>query len=951
VVLSHQTGVRIPVALPTQARAGRGFAKAIRAAGTSLVLLGVIFPPAASAQPRETAARRAAKLPANVERLDSLAGITEYRLRSNGMKILVSPNHAAPVFTFMVVYHVGSRNEAPGNTGSAHLLEHMLFNKSTKNFGKANHKKTFQEVLYESGADYASSNMTTWYDRMTGYSTLPAEKLETAMKIEADRLGRALILDSERQPEMSVVRNEYEIGENSPYRALDKAVIGTAIQAHPYHWNTIGYRSDIEGVTTEKLQEHYRDFFHPDNAEAILVGDFDTATALRLFDREFGAFPKSKTPIPAVITIEPPQEGERRVVVRRTGQVGIVEIAYLRPNSLHPDFIPLDVLSNILAAGVNSRLYQALVEPGLATDVDSWNYTLRDPFPIVAQATVSPGRSHQEVEKAMKSALERVGREGVSAAELDRAKNQLEVSVIRGRDGTYELASSLGEAVASADWKWLVGYVDALRRVSTEDVKRVAATYLLPDHATVGWFVPAVQEKAEAKATPAKKAPPRSSRSSRSKKSGAGGASPEEGFAARTLHRTLPNGLTLDVVANHAVPTVAVQGTVFAGRMEAPAGKAAIPELTAAMLTRGTTTRDKRAIAATLDGVGAQLSIFAGLTEATITGTALSRDLRLLLVMLADEIRNPAFADSELAKAKLEMRANVLRAADNTAARGLDRLSRLAYPEGHPYRAATSDAMLASLDAAKSADLRAFWRARYAGAATILAVVGDVDPEATAALVDSLFAPIPRGERPVHTGSPVSQNAPERAVETMKGKANVDFLFGQASGLRRNDPDYDASMIANAALGQSSLTSRIGKRVRDTEGLSYSLYSRYLWTDYVDGLWIVDVAVAPQNVAKALRSTKEEIDRYASGGITDDEVLVQKEFFAGNYRVRLGTNGGVAAALCTAEKFGFGPSYLDDYPKRIRAVTRDQVNDVIRHRIHPEKMHLVVAGDLSAIPE
>ncbi len=273
-------------------------------------------------------------LPQNVEKIDSFRGIDQYRLRSNGMTILLAPDHTSPVFTFMVVYHVGSRNEAPGNTGSAHLLEHMIFNKSTENFGKAKGHKTFQEVLYEAGADFASTNMTTWYDRMNGYSTLPADKLELAMRIEADRLSRGLILDSERQSEMSVVRNEYEIGENNPGRRSDKAIIASAIQAHPYHWSTIGYRSDIEGVTTEKLREHYQTFFHPDNAEAMLVGDFDTEQALALFDREFGSFPKSSKPIPEVITVEPPQEGERRAIVQRPGTVGMVMLGYMRPGAL-----------------------------------------------------------------------------------------------------------------------------------------------------------------------------------------------------------------------------------------------------------------------------------------------------------------------------------------------------------------------------------------------------------------------------------------------------------------------------------------------------------------------------------------------------------------------------------------------------------------------------------------
>jgi zinc protease len=259
------------------------------------------------------------KLPANVEWVDSLGGITQYRLKSNGMTILLKQNDAAPVITFEVVYHVGSRNEAPGNTGSAHLLEHMLFNKSTQNFGRALGHKTFQELLFAAGCDYSSTNMTTWYDRMNGYSTLPADKLELAMKIEADRLGRALILDKERQPEMTVVRNEYEIGENNPSTALYKAVVGAAIQAHPYHWDTIGYRSDIEGVSTETLRQHYKDFFWPDNAEAILVGDFDPATALRVFDHEFGVFAHSSKPIPAVPSSRH-KKARLRVIVRGPGR-------------------------------------------------------------------------------------------------------------------------------------------------------------------------------------------------------------------------------------------------------------------------------------------------------------------------------------------------------------------------------------------------------------------------------------------------------------------------------------------------------------------------------------------------------------------------------------------------------------------------------------------------------
>ncbi len=917
-------------------------------------------------------AAAAATLPPGIEQLDSRGGITEYRLRSNDMHILLSPDHAAPVITFEVVYHVGSRNEAPGNTGSAHLLEHLLFNKSTKNFGKANGKPTFQEVLAAAGADFTSTNMTTWLDRMTGYSTLPSNRLDLAMKIEADRLGRALLLDSERQPEMSVVRNEYEIGENNPERALDKAVIAAAIAAHPYHWSTIGYRSDIEGVSTATLREHYEAFFHPDNATAILVGDFDTPKALAMFASEFGAFSHSKKPIPKVITVEPPQEGERRVTVRRQGQVGLVELAYMRPGSKDPDFIPIDVLQAVLGFGVNSRLHQALVEQRLATDVTASNYTLMDPYPLVVRATVAPGVEHRKVEDAIKDVLYGVAKNGVTADEVARAKSQIEVSVIRSRDGTYHYCSSLGEAVASADWKWFVDYLDRLHRVTPEDVQRVAAKYLVPDHATVGWFVPekgasaaaasAAAQRGGADADQASSGAARHESAEQSPSSVARSATPVAAKAApaapdartfveRTVRRELPNGIVLDVIANHAVPTVAIEGIVLAGQMQAPSGKPAVPGLTAMMLNRGTQSASKEAIAAKLDGVGAQLDIESGPYHATVTGAGLSRDLPLLLETLADELQHPAFAGGELEKARLEMKANVLRAADDTRQRAMDLATQRVFPEGHPYRAPGKDAMLSSIDATTLDDLRAFHASRYVGDGTCVAIVGDVDPERVVALFEKQFGGLRKGAKPVYGAPPVELGEATREVITMPGKANLDLIYAHASGLKRSDSDYDAALIANAVLGQSSLTARLGKRIRDAEGLSYTLWSRFLMSDMLDGLWLTDIRIAPQNLGKAMHSADEVMATYAREGPTDAEIEAQKSFFAGNYQVHLADNAGVANALVDAEKFGLGPGYLDEYPARVRAVTKAEVVAAMRKHMHPEAAHVIASGDVQALPQ
>jgi zinc protease len=904
-------------------------------------------------------------LPPNVEKIDSFRGVDQYRLKSNDMTILLVPDHASPVVTFMVVYHVGSRNEAPGNTGSAHLLEHMIFNKSTENFGRAKGHKTFQEVLYEAGADFSSTNMTTWNDRMNGYSTLPSDKLELAMKIEADRLNRGLILDSERQSEMSVVRNEYEIGENDPLQALWKAVVSTSIQAHPYHWDTIGYRSDIEGVTTEKLREHYKTFFHPNNAEAILVGDFDTEQALAMFDREFGAFPKSEKPIPQVITVEPPQEGERRTIVSRPGAVGMVMLGYIRPGSKHPDFIPMEVLTSILADGVNSRLYRALVDPGLATDVGANNFTFKDPYPLIINASLAQGKSHEDVEKALKVALAEIAAKGVTDEEVKQAQQRIEVSVIRSRDGTYNYASNLGEAVASADWKWFLTYIDNIKAVTAADVKRVAAAHVIPEHATVGWFVP--RSGGAAAAEPALSKAEGAAVVATTKASGNNPVVPQSGttapqaprkpasgsFAQRTVRKVLKNGIIVDVVENHAVPTVAIRGLAFAGDNAAPAGKRALPALTARMLQRGTKSRTKEQISKLLDDVGASRAYSTNATEALLNANGMSRDLAMLIGILADELKNPAFGAEELAKAQKELENDYLRAADNTSARAMERLSQLVYSPEHPYYAVGRDKLVASVTAATADDLRAFHRSRYNGANMIFAIVGDVDAAKTIALVEKHFGDLPKGQRidfaSVARTSPREQGV--REAVTLRGKANMNIVMGTASGLRRTDPDYEAAIIANAALGQNSLSSRIGRRVRDTEGLSYSLASRYGSSDLLDGVWWVNVNVAPQNLKKAMQSTMEEIVKFGREGVTDEEVAAQKSFFAGNYQVGLGSNAGVAGALVTAEKFGYGPKYLDEFPARIRAVTKEQVNAASRKHFFPDKLHVIVAGDLETLPE
>jgi zinc protease len=413
------------------------------------------------------------------------AGIREFRLVSNGLRVLLLRNTVAPVATFCVVYHVGSRNEAVGYTGATHLLEHLMF-KGTPDFDREN-GTAVAAVLEALGARF---NATTWFDRTNYYETIPSDQIETAVRIEASRMRGAFLRDSDRAPEMTVVRNEYERGENSPFQVLYKETFATAFREHPYHHPTIGWRADIEGVTTDRLKEFYDVFYHPNNATAMLIGDFEEADALAMIERYFGRIPPSQRPIPEVYTFEPPQQGERRFTVRRTAQVAWTALSWRTVAARHADTPALAVLGNVLGGGLTARLHLALVETSLALSVTVVPWQLRDPALFSVFAPVRPGVEPGIVEKTIRAEAARVAAEGVTEAEAHKARTQIEAEVIFERDSTDQVAASLSEAIAVADWEWYADYPDLVRRVTTDDLRRVAATYFVDDGLTCGVYLP-----------------------------------------------------------------------------------------------------------------------------------------------------------------------------------------------------------------------------------------------------------------------------------------------------------------------------------------------------------------------------------------------------------------------------------------------------------------------------
>ena len=424
------------------------------------------------------------------EQIKSSGDIDEYRLKSNDLRVLMLQDTSTPVATFMVTYHVGSRNEAIGYTGSTHLLEHLMF-KGSRNFNKEKGTAIWDE-LQSIGAQI---NATTWNDRTNYFEVVPSEHIEKAISIEADRMRFSFLRDEDRQPEMTVVRNEYERGENSPFDVLDKNIWATAYQAHPYHHSTIGWKSDIENVSTERLKEFYDVYYWPNNATVTIIGDFEKESTLSLIDKYFGEHKKSSHEIPEVYTEEPKQEGPRRVVVKRSGQSGITAVAHKTPPGLDNDMYAIQVLGKILCDGKSSRLYKKIVDKGLATSLFMYDFPFKDNGLFITYAFLTPGTDNQKVEDIILKEYSDIIKNGVDESEIMRAVAQIRATVAFSRDGSYAVASALNEAIAIGDWQFYTTFLEKIKLVTINDITRVAEKYLVEDQSTVGWFIPKIIDK------------------------------------------------------------------------------------------------------------------------------------------------------------------------------------------------------------------------------------------------------------------------------------------------------------------------------------------------------------------------------------------------------------------------------------------------------------------------
>ncbi len=930
----------------------------------------------------------------------SVGDVTEYRMPVNDLHVLLLEDHSAPVLTFMVTYRVGSRNEVPGTTGATHLLEHLMF-KGSKNFHPSD-GRGFDTMMDKVGG---INNATTWLDRTNYYENLPSDHLELAVRLEADRMRNLILREEDRQMEMTVVRNEFERDENDPSSALDKEVNAAAIMAHPYHHPTIGWRSDIEKVSIAKLREFYDTYYWPNNATVTVIGDFQPDAALRLIRQYFGEIPRSPEPIPVVYTEEPPQSGPRRVVLKRPGEVGVVQIAYKVPHARHADHPALEVLAAILSEGKTSRLYRALIDANLAISADAAKGFFHDDTLFNLSSMLAPGTTHQQVEQALIAEVEKVKQQGVDAAEVERAINKLLASIAYQRDGSFAQAGQINETIAVGDWTLYYKLLDQLKAVTVADVNRVAKAYLNEDQSTTGWFIPQSENPGRAQISPGKEpavvvapsgpvveyssndyasvapdpattmaavlrgpyyyrdpqfgapvmtsgqAGPLAQRDGRGSSVGGGtgaGSGSESALVAPRVSRRNVGGIDVLTLKTSIQDVVTLRGVIAAGDVFNPPDNPALADLTAGMLDKGTVARDQFAVAEALEQVGAVVNFGTDSHTLNFSAKFLRKDLPLVLSLLAEQLRTPRFDPEEFAKLKKQMAGRYLRAMENTDFRAQRAFERIVFPEGHPNRAPAHEEYLAAIESTTLEQVKAFHAAHYGPTGAHLVAVGDVDDAALNTALRSVFAGW-TGGRPI----PLAEKAPALTASrvekvNMPGKTSVSLVIGQPSGLRYADPDYQALNLGTAVLGSGFFSARLLDIIRNREGLTYGIVASLSSDTYADGTWAIRATFAPELLDKGIESTLRELRRFSNDGLTPEELATFKVTLTGSYKVALSTTNGLAGALLNAVLRGYGPEWVDDYPRRIQALTASEVNRAIKRTVNPEKMVTVLAGTIPA---
>jgi zinc protease len=877
---------------------------------------------------------------ANVE------GIAEYRL-PNGLQVLLVPDDSKPTTTVNITYRVGSRQENYGETGMAHLLEHLMFKGSPR----------FPGVMAELNKRGLRFNGSTSWDRTNYFASFPADEGNLAWYLDwaADAMTHSFIARKDLDSEMTVVRNEMEAGENSPERILMERTLATMYEWHHYGNSTIGARSDVEGVDIERLQAYYRLYYQPDNATLVVAGHFDRAKVLARIETVFGRIPKPTRVLPRQYTLDPAQDGERSVTLRRSGGAPQLMAAYHTVPGAHPDQAAMELIALLMGDTPSGRLHKRLTEAGLAAGTFAFTPALYDPGFALFGAALAPGQDDKAAAAAMIATLESVATQPITSEELERAR----IKWLKAWDLQFtdpeQVGVGLSDAIAQGDWRLYFLLRDRVRTVSLDDAQRVAVQRLLPANRTLGTYLPtdaprrapapaAVDLAAQMKGFVPQAAVATVARFD---------ATPANIDASTQRGRLAGNAQGIQ----YALLPKATRGQVVnavlvlrGGKLETFKDQAETMAMLEAMLDKGTAEISRQQVQDRLDALRTELGIGFNANEpGALKVSLLSRrdQLPAAIELVVKLLREPSFDPAVLDELKRQALAGIEAQRKEPDAILQDAVYRHGnpYPRGDIRHPRTFDERVQDVQAVTRESLRAL-HAGVVGASRVeLSAVGDFDPEALKAAVQRAFggwAPAVPYERVPY---PALAVPPARLSFNTPDKQNASLLVVQPVPLKEGDADYPALSMANYLLG-SGANSRLWKRIRNQDGLSYDVYSFVGWDAYgTNSWWNAGAIFAPAARAKVEAAFKQEVERALKDGFTAQELAEGKRALL-NYRtLSRAQDGSVADSWVRNLDLGRTFAFSGQIDDKLKALTVAQVNEALRKYIDPSRFVLGVAGD------
>ncbi len=886
-------------------------------------------------------------LPSGVEKKATVGGITEYDY-PNGLRVLLFPDPSSPKLTVNMTYLVGSRFEGYGETGMAHLLEHMNFILTTDG-------RSIKKELTDHGAQW---NGTTDYDRTNYFETINAsdENLKWALGLEAERMVHMRIEKPLLDTEMTVVRNEFERGENNPQRILEERVIATAYLWHNYGKAVIGSRADIEKVPIDKLAAFYRKYYQPDNAVLVIAGQFDQAKALEYVAQTCGAIPRPTRKLDEPYTVEPAQDGERFVALRRVGDNPAISIAWHAPALSNSDSAALEVLGGVLAGGrgQSGRLYNALVDNKKALGVRMEYEELHDPGFVMVSAALSKDQSLDDVRKTILDTIAGVATEPPTKDEVEKEKARILHSMELRMANSQGAALGLSEMIASGDWRLYFLNYDQIKNVTPEDVARVAKLYFKESNRTVGEFIPT--------SAPDRTVVPPASDLAAVFKDYKTGMTVSQGAAfdpapanieKHLTRRKLPDGLKVAML-----PKTSRGGTVSAvlelqfGDEKSLAGKNAIGSMTGALLMRGTKNRTRQQIQDEMVKLNAQINVSAGVSQARASVQTTEENLIPALRLAAEILREPSFPDSEFESAKKQRLAGIENRRTEPGALASLALDRALnpYPKGDVRYLGTIDEQIEDVGKVTLDDVKKFHSQFYGASHGELVIVGQFDAAAASKTVEELFgnwaspAPYQRITENFAKTTPVNLK-----IET-PDKQNATFDAELQLPMTDTDPDYPAMVLANYMFG-GSITGRAPDRIRNKEGLSYSVNSNFFAPTAADGnaASFGGAAISnPKNSPKVEASFRDELAKTLVSGFTADEVAAAKKAIRDARTMGRTQDQALLRLIAAREDAGRTLAWDEEMDAKLESLTAEQVNAAFRRHVDASLLSIVKAGDFKA---